>query len=264
MLSSIEKKIKISVVCPTHNSARYITRAISSIFHQDEGPDQLIFCDDGSVDNTVPILQDWIQKFSDRDTEMIVKKFPHQGPGATRNHGIALASNPWIAFLDSDDTWEKVKLLRVRTEIEKSEQKNFVLHWEKKIYSDGRQSLMRHGEGYKNESSISRLLYKKNIFSTSAVVCRRELLQKLGGFDPTLPNAQDYDLWLRASDQMKLLVIPEVLGHCFDEADSISARPYANRYKSRLRVAWRHRKKGRSMECYLKFGKILFSRQWFV
>ena len=262
MPSPSDPSHQISVICPTFNSESYIKRALSSLLHQEEAPDQVIFCDDGSIDNTVSILKDWKQKFSDRGIDVIVKTFSHRGPGAARNCGLELAKHSWVAFLDADDSWDGSKLKRVRTAIKKSIEINFILHWEEKQHLDGRKSLLRHGEEYQTGASLSRLLYRKNIFSTSAIVCQKEVLQSIGGFDPTLPNAQDYDLWLRASARMKLEVIPEVLGFSFDEVGSITSRPYSRRYLSRIRVAWRHRKKGTIFDCLIKLGRIIFSRQW--
>ena len=262
MLSPSDQNSQISVVCPTYNSSAYITRALSSLLNQEEAPDQLIFCDDGSTDDTVAIVELWKKKFIDRDIDVTVNKLPHQGPGSARNYGLNLAKHSWIAFLDADDAWDSAKLRRVRSKINKTIEVNVVLHWEEKRHLDGRNSLLRHGEDYHEGLSISRLLYKKNIFSTSAVVCRRDILQSVGGFDPTLPNAQDYDLWLKASELMNLTVIPEVLGFCFEEATSITSRPYSRRYASRMKVAWRHRSKGAAFDWLIKLGKITFSRQW--
>ena len=166
MPSPSDPSHQISVICPTFNSESYIKRALSSVLHQEEAPDQVIFCDDGSIDNTVSILKDWKQKFCDRGIDVIVKTFSHRGPGAARNHGLDLAKYSWVAFLDADDSWDGSKLKRVRTAIKKSIEINFILHWEEKQHLDGHKSLLRHGEEYRTGASLSRLLYRKNIFST--------------------------------------------------------------------------------------------------
>jgi len=262
MLNAEVKNVQISVVCPTYNSETYIARTMSSLVLQEEPPDEIIFCDDGSTDNTVVALEKWKQKFLDQGVDIVIKTIAHQGPGVARNRGLELARHVWVAFLDSDDAWDVAKLRRVRSEIVKNNDINFVLHWEEKRQVNGHKITLRHGQKYRPGVAISRLLYKNNIFSTSAVVCRKEVLESVGGFDPTLPNAQDYDLWLRASDLIKLIVIPEVLGFCFEEVSSITSRPYWQRYRSRIRVAWRHRRKGTVFDWLIKLGKITFSRQW--
>ena len=119
-----------------------------------------------------------------------------------------------------------------------------------------------NGKKYEQTFSISKQLYRNNFLSTSAVVCDRSLLMEVGGFDTTLPNGQDYDLWLKISPMMKIKVIPEILGSYFEESTSITARPYYNRFQSDLRIAWRHREKGSSWMLTWKLLCILISKQW--
>jgi glycosyltransferase involved in cell wall biosynthesis len=65
--------------------------------------DEIIVVDDGSSDNTLSVLQ----AFGDR---INVVSAQHKGAGAARNLGIQLARNEWVAFLDSDDEWDKDKI----------------------------------------------------------------------------------------------------------------------------------------------------------
>ena len=46
------KKITISVICPVYNGEKYIDKSILSILNQSTTPDEVIFCDDGSIDNS--------------------------------------------------------------------------------------------------------------------------------------------------------------------------------------------------------------------
>ena len=51
------EKIKISIICPTYNSEKFITRTLNMLLNQKKLPDEVIFCDDGSNDNTFKILK---------------------------------------------------------------------------------------------------------------------------------------------------------------------------------------------------------------
>ena len=256
------KRVNISAVCPTYNSSSYISRTLASLVEQVDAPDEVIFCDDGSNDDTTLILEQWKPLFLERGIDVFINKNDHQGPGAARNCGVKHARYSWIAFLDSDDTWLPNKILTVRKEIEKNPKTSFLLHWETLVQVDGGHSNLEHGTNYRRDISTAAQLYQENFISTSTVTCRREVIESAGGFDHTLPNAQDYDLWLKASDKMNLVIIPIILGECFQTKGSITSRRYGSRYKSRLRVAWRHRAKGGAIGCLLKLGKITFSRQW--
>ena len=48
----LNKKIKISVICPVYNGEKYIDKSILSILNQSILPNEVIFCDDGSIDNS--------------------------------------------------------------------------------------------------------------------------------------------------------------------------------------------------------------------
>lgn len=94
---------KISIVLPTFNRARFIPQAIASITQQTFRDWELIVVDDGSTDGSEEI----IARFS-RDVPNPIRylKQENQGPAAARNLGIRNARGEYIAFFDSDDTWE--------------------------------------------------------------------------------------------------------------------------------------------------------------
>ena len=160
---------KISVVCPTYNSEKYIEKAINSLLYQDVKPDEVIFSDDGSTDETVSIIKKYQIPFEKKGIAIKIIINTHSGPGGARNSGIKQSSFSWIAFIDSDDIWYSNKISLVRP--------------------------------------LENQLYKSNFFSTSAIVCSKSLIIDSGYFDTSLPNAQDYDLWLKMSPNIKLEIL---------------------------------------------------------
>jgi glycosyltransferase involved in cell wall biosynthesis len=98
---------RVSIIIPTFNRARLVARAIESVLAASEDGDEVLVVDDGSTDDTAAALA----VFGDRIRRI---RIANSGPGAARNHGIALARNPLVAFLDSDDEWlpEKLTLQR--------------------------------------------------------------------------------------------------------------------------------------------------------
>jgi glycosyltransferase involved in cell wall biosynthesis len=95
---------KVSVVIPTYNRAATVPRAIESVLAQTVSDLEVIVVDDGSSDDTGKVLG---EIFGDR-----IRYYAqaNQDASAARNKGIAEAQGEWIAFLDSDDLWEKDKL----------------------------------------------------------------------------------------------------------------------------------------------------------
>jgi glycosyltransferase involved in cell wall biosynthesis len=251
----------ISVVCPTYNSSTYIRRTLVTIIDQHHLPEQVVFSDDGSEDDTTDIILAFKKDFQHKGIDFILLKNTHQGPGAARNHGILSANQPWIAFLDSDDSWKPNKLKRVFETIREDSGLNCVLHWEEYLRLDGFIQQLKHGEDIDFVGDISSQLYQKNFLSTSAIVCRKSLIDQVGFFDISLPNGQDYELWLRMSPWLKLQIIPELLGVYIEEPKSITARPYYKRLPSELKIAWKHRDKTSNILLIIKLVRLFVNKQ---
>ena len=253
----------ISVVIPTYNCGKYIERTISSVLNQTVKPHEIIFSDDGSIDDTLKIIERAKQRFEQIGIQMSIVRNDHRGPGAARNAGIKVAHSSWIAFLDADDTWNPLKIETVCSAIMEGTENNCFLHWEDYVRMDGRRITLRHGENtYDPKRGVQIQLYKLNFLSTSAVICRKDLIDSVRGFDETLPNAQDYDLWLKLSPALQLSIIPVVLGEYIEEQNSITAKPYYQRLRSELRIAFRYRRDVPFSLFIYKLVILIFSKQW--
>lgn len=88
---------KISVILPVYNGERFISKAIDSVLSQSLGDFELIVVNDGSDDSTLDIIRGY------DDSRIILIDQPNQGPGASRNNALSIASGEYIMFLDSDD-----------------------------------------------------------------------------------------------------------------------------------------------------------------
>ena len=95
--------LTVSVVIPTFNRARLLTRAIDSALNECKAGDEIIVVDDGSTDNTKSVVGSFASPVRYVAGE-------HGGAGRARNLGISMAGGDLIAFLDSDDEWIPGKL----------------------------------------------------------------------------------------------------------------------------------------------------------
>ena len=89
--------IKVSVIVPIYNTAKYLNKCIDSILNQTEKDIELILVNDGSTDNS----EDIINNYKDKRIKYISKK--NEGIGKTRNRGIKEAKGKYLMFIDSDD-----------------------------------------------------------------------------------------------------------------------------------------------------------------
>lgn len=94
----------VSVVIPAYNRADRIAEAVRSALDQTLPPHEVVVVDDGSRDGTAAAAA------AIHDPRLRVIEQPNAGAGVARNRGIAATTAPWIAFLDSDDTWAPDKL----------------------------------------------------------------------------------------------------------------------------------------------------------
>ena len=192
----------ISVVCPTYNSSKFIERTLLTVINQNRVPDELIVSDDGSSDETVSIIKKLI-KDSRFKFPIILLENSHKGPGYARNVGIEKANGNWISFLDSDDLWTADKLSAVEKIIIKRKEVNFICHGENWENIEGNKKEVFYGKNYNIKKPLFNQLYWQNMFSTSAVTCKKKLLVSCGMFNEEMMSAQDYELWLRIATNMK-------------------------------------------------------------
>lgn len=96
----------ISVVIPSHNRVGVVARAICSALdalHSIPGH-EVIIVDDASNDDTVPKVRERFQSEISAGRLKIIESFSNRGVTASKNEGHLSAKNPWVVFLDSDDT----------------------------------------------------------------------------------------------------------------------------------------------------------------
>lgn len=103
--------VKVSVIVPVYNTAKYIQKCIKSLLRQTLEDIEIICINDGSTDNSLEILKE-IEKNSNK-IKIISQENKMQG--AARNRGLEIAQGEFITFVDSDDWVEKHYLERLYT-----------------------------------------------------------------------------------------------------------------------------------------------------
>lgn len=184
----------VSVIIPAYQAARTIGRALASIAAQNVLPSEIIIVDDGSDDGTLEIAEQ--MRGTLKGIDLTLLRQAHKGAGAARNKGINATNSFYVAFLDADDEWLPEKLAR---SLEVMAQTNSVLVSHNYIMQDsaGHESIVtKCDENYLAPGDPYVNLYKKGYIATSAVVAQRDAILGAGGFDETLPTAQDFALWL--------------------------------------------------------------------
>lgn len=95
----------VSIIMPSYNTGKYISESIHSVLNQTYKNWELIIIDDCSTDNTVSV----VNSFMDKRIRFFQNK-TNSGAAVSRNVALTLSKGRWIAFLDSDDLWVPEKL----------------------------------------------------------------------------------------------------------------------------------------------------------
>lgn len=93
------KNPTVSIIIPAYNCEKYISRCLDSVMKQSYIDFECICIDDGSLDNTAKICDDYAQK----DIRIKVIHIKNSGVSAARNIGLDRAVGKYILFLDADD-----------------------------------------------------------------------------------------------------------------------------------------------------------------
>ena len=125
-----------------------------------------------------------------------IRDFNHGVIGRSRNFGVSLARAPFIAFLDSDDTWAPEKLESCISVLN-NESADVVCHSETWKGPNYQQRLVHYGPT--NRSTFKNLVLRGNCLSTSATLMSKKKFLDVAGFreDLQINTAEDYDLWIR-------------------------------------------------------------------
>ena len=219
------KKDQISVVIPVHNRPHAIRRAIDSVLAQELYPDEIIVVDDGSDDKTPYILESYVPKIQ------IVTQ-DNKGVSAARNRGVEASTGRWIAFLDSDDEWERAKLQKQMSFMKRQANVRISQTEERWIRNNMK---VNPGKKYaKKSGNIFKSCLKTCIVGASTVILERSLFDEMGGFDESLTVCEDYDLWNRIAAKYPIPLLSQALtvkygGH----PDQLSNTPAMDRYRTK-------------------------------
>lgn len=179
---------EISVIIPTYNRCHLLCDAIDSVLNQDFTDYEIIIIDDGSTDRTYKILTKYNRNF----------RYIYQSTGGVskaRNTGIKAAQGNFIAFLDSDDLWEREKLC-LQWEFFQNHPDAYLCYTREKWFRNNSWVTLPQAYQPGNNHLLPKLL-KRCFIGTSSVMARKELFSLIGYFDETIPICEDLDLWLR-------------------------------------------------------------------
>ena len=202
-MSKNENKYKISVVIPTLNRINTLQRALDSVINQTYKPAEIIVVDNGSSDGTLNFLREQYPRITILTENKI-------GVSSARNTGIKKSINQWIALLDSDDAWHPRKL-EIQTSMLDSALKEYNLIHTDEVWFRNNKHINQMKKHKKQGGYIFERCLSLCCISPSSVLFKKNILDKVGLFDESLPVCEDYDMWLKICSSEEVLFAQDKL-----------------------------------------------------
>lgn len=224
---TLKHKPLISIITPTYNTPiRYLRECIESVINQSYPKWELCLADDCSTD---PEVRKVIKEYASVD-KRIKYTFRKTNGHISRasNSALKLAKGEWVGLLDHDDILWPNALYEVAKLINEKPDVDFIYSDEDKLSEDG----ITHCDPFFKPGWSPDLLLSFNYITHFAVISKN-LLDSVGGFKLGFEGAQDYDLFLRATEKAgKISNIQTVLYSWRkiknSTASDYSAKPQAN------------------------------------
>jgi len=221
----------VSVLMSVRDGAPWVADAVRSVLAQTAGDLELIVIDDGSTDATPEILG----RVS--DPRLRVLRQARLGLTLSLNRALGLARGALVARLDADDVALPERFARQRAFLAAHPDIGLLGTGAREVDAAGHEVALVVPPA--DDATIRRALIRRNPFVHSSVMARREAVLRAGGYDATLPVAQDYDLWMRLAPVTRLANLPEPLVVRRLVPGRVSAARDGDRLRAEARVRWR-------------------------
>jgi glycosyltransferase involved in cell wall biosynthesis len=197
----------ISVIIPTYNRCDYLPQAVASALDQDGVEVEVIVVDDGSTDDTQAVVKQRAGKWGDRFRYVWQENAERS---VARNHGLKYARGEFVAFLDSDDVWRSDharkcwKALQEDVAAVAAYGEYGLMSADGSVISDCVARPESEGQSFRRALCLKRL-----ILHPTEVLIRRSALNIDEVFDPEIPGAEDWLLWVKLAQRASFRRIGE-------------------------------------------------------
>lgn len=173
----------VTIAVPSYNQGRFLEKTLISIFEQNISSEVYVI-DGGSSDNSIEVIRKWEHKLSGW------RSHSDNGQSMAINEGIARGTAPYVCWLNSDDMFLPNSLSKLIYAMENNK-------LAPAVYGCCWNLVEKSGKLYpvRVEAFSEQRLAQRCIISQPATLIRRSAWDKVGGIDPNLYMAMDYDLW---------------------------------------------------------------------
>ncbi|RYD29291.1 MAG: glycosyltransferase family 2 protein [Lysobacteraceae bacterium] len=180
------------VVIPCCNRAHVVTDAVESVLAQAPAPRRVIIVDDGSSDDSAAVIRGLATTHASVEAVVLPRNV---GASQARNTGAGSSHAPWIAFLDSDDVWLPGAAQALLDGTGHGAFEIVVGHFARVEEHEAPDAPECGWDG----DCIRRGLASGGVVGPSWSIVSRAIVDRIGGFDPSFHNCNDWDFYTRAA-----------------------------------------------------------------
>lgn len=184
----------VTIVTPSFNQARFLEATIQSVFNQTYPNIEYIIIDGGSTDNSKKI----IQKYADQLAYWVSE--PDKGQTEAINKGFAKATGKYLAWLNSDDTYEPHAVAEAVALLEENPELGLV-YGDAHVIDENSQPMWKFPA---RQTDYKKLRWGYVHIPQQSAFWRADLWKRVGPLDPSFYFAMDYDLWVRLAEISQL------------------------------------------------------------
>jgi glycosyltransferase involved in cell wall biosynthesis len=180
----------VSVVIPIYHYEKFTAEALESVVNQSVKPHEIIIVNDGCIDNSMEIVNDFVKKYPEHNWIIVDKK--NGGLASARNAGLKVATGKYFMSFDADDIMKPDCI-----------KEHLAVAGEDTIATCG---LMAFGDtnytAIPETATLEILLQRNCIYSNSLVPVK--LLREVGGFDESEImkwGLEDWECWIRMAER---------------------------------------------------------------
>jgi len=223
---------KVSILIPTFNRANYLRMAIDSALNQTYPNIEILVLDDCSADETIKLSK----AYSDIEHITFVRNEENIGFIENWNKAVSLSSGEYIKIIGDDDILEsncvaeQVKILNEHPDVGVVSCNPFIIDENNNIKSDNSTYRLFNKDTKENGKKFIKnyLLGKKPVGWPTAILFRRDDIDKAGDFDTAAGCAADIDMWCRILKRKNFYYLDQVLAYCRQWSGNLSAKLEAN------------------------------------
>ena len=195
----LRSRPRVSVVVPCYNYGHFLPDAVSSVLDQSDVDVDVLVVDDASPDGSVEVARG----LAARDSRVqVLAHEVNRGHIATYNEGLARVEGDYVVLLSADDLLTPGSLGRATALMERHPDVTFTYGWAQS-FVDRPPTARTRVSGWTvwpGDRWVGHLCRTgHNVVTNPEVVMRRDVMTELRGYDPDLPHAADFELWMRAA-----------------------------------------------------------------